>query len=57
MASLEGQNLFLDFYLAEVWDFSQDIVLLWGSHQWALAAALRTRGQRGLLCNFSMKQV
>ena len=46
MASLEGQNLFLDFYLAEVWDFSQDIVLLWGSHQWALAAALRTRGQR-----------
>ena len=31
MASLEGQNLFLDFYLAEVWDFSQDIVLLWGS--------------------------
>ena len=46
MESFEGQNLFLDYHLAEVWDFSQDIVVLWGSHQWALASALRARGQR-----------
>ncbi len=46
ITSDEGINLFLDCSLPEVWDFSQDILLLWGSEQEALVASLRARGQK-----------
>ncbi len=42
----EGINLFIDCSLPEVWDFSQDILLLWGAEQEAVLESLRSRGQK-----------
>ncbi len=42
----EGINLFIDCSLPEVWDFSQDILLLWGAEQEAVLEPLRGRGQK-----------
>ena len=44
-SSSEGLSLYLDRQLPEVWDFSQDVVVLHGEHRKPLFEDLRLRGQ------------
>lgn len=49
LQSEEGIDLFLDYHLPEVWDFSLDILCLDGEHQQAFLDALHRRGQRKII--------
>ena len=44
-SSSEGLSLYLDHHLPEVWDFSQDVVVLHGEYRKPLFEDLRLRGQ------------
>lgn len=49
LSSPEGLSLYVDTVLPEVWDFSQDIVVLHGDHRRALFEDLKMRGQRNFV--------
>lgn len=49
ITSPEGLSLFLDTVLPEIWDFSQDVVVLHGDHRRALFEDLQTRGQKNIV--------
>lgn len=48
-SSSEGLSLYLDHHLPEVWDFSQDVVVLHGENRKPLFEDLRLRGQKNFV--------
>jgi hypothetical protein len=49
LSSQEGLSLYLDRLLPEVWDFSQDVVVLHGEHWRLIFEDLKLRGQRNFV--------
>ena len=49
LSSREGVSLYIDTVVPEIWDFSQDVVVLHGAYRSALFEDLKLRGQRNFV--------
>lgn len=49
ISSAEGLSLYLDRQLPEIWDFSQDVVVLHGDYKRPLFEDLKSRGQKNFV--------